>query len=135
MPLQVELVSPERVAYSGEADMVIARVSDGDIAFLPGHVPFIGALQTHPVKLEQSDGVTKVIAVHQGFIEVSGDRVTILSDVCEISDDIDVKRAEAARDAAIIAVAADENDPEAKERLKRAEVRLSAAGVITGDHR
>lgn len=133
MAMQVELVSPERVAYSGEADMVIARVDDGDIAFLPGHVPFIGTLQTHPVKLEQSDGTTKVIAVHQGFIEVANDRVTILSDVCEIAGDIDVKRAERAREGAINAIAADENDLEAKARLKRAEVRLAAAGISTGD--
>ena len=77
MALHVELVSPERVAYSGEASMVIARVANGDIAFQPGHVPFIGTLQTHPVRLILVDGSEQQIAVHQGFVEVSNDRVTI----------------------------------------------------------
>ena len=48
MTLQVELVSPERILYSGEADMVIARTTEGDIAFLPGHAPFIGSLGIGP---------------------------------------------------------------------------------------
>ena len=86
MPLQVELVSPESIAYSGEAKMVIARVVTGDIAFLPGHVPFIGILQAHPVRVLFEDGTELSIAVHQGFVEVSDDKVTILSDVCELPD-------------------------------------------------
>ena len=71
MALEVELVSPERIAYSGEARMVICRTTTGDIAFLPGHIPFIGVLATHPVRLQLEDGSEKVIAVHQGFVEVS----------------------------------------------------------------
>ena len=51
MPLVVELVSPERVAYAGEAKMVICRTVEGDIAFLPGHEPFIGVLATHSVRV------------------------------------------------------------------------------------
>ena len=51
MPMHVELVSPERVAYSGDAKMVIARTVSGDIAFLNGHVPFIGVLETWPVRV------------------------------------------------------------------------------------
>ena len=70
MPLRVELVSPERVAYSGVAKTVIARVANGDIAFQPGHIPFIGTLQTHPVRLVLEDGGEVRIAVHQGFVEV-----------------------------------------------------------------
>ena len=42
--LPVQVVSPERVLYSGDAEMVVCRTSDGEIAFLPGHVPFLGAL-------------------------------------------------------------------------------------------
>ena len=71
MALEVELVSPERIAYSGEAQMVICRTTTGDIAFLPGHIPFIGVLATHPVRLQLEDGTEQVIAVHQGFVEVS----------------------------------------------------------------
>ena len=44
MPFLVELVSPERILFEGEAVMVVARTTGGDIAFLPGHVPYLGAL-------------------------------------------------------------------------------------------
>jgi F-type H+-transporting ATPase subunit epsilon len=129
--LQVELVSPERVAYSGEAKMVVCRSTAGDIAFLPGHVPFIGVLQTHPVKVILEDG-EQIIAVHQGFVEVSspdetGTRVTILSDVCELADSIDVERARAAKERAEETLRVDADDPEARSALQRAEVRLQVA--------
>ena len=136
MPLDVELVSPERIAYSGEAKMVICRTTTGDIAFLPGHVPFIGVLATHPVRLLLEDGGEQVIAVHQGFVEVSPPdddgttRVTILSDVAELADTIDTDRAQEAKDRAEDALRADPDDPEARAALVRAEVRLSAAGAV-----
>ena len=136
MPLDVELVSPERIAYSGEATMVICRSTTGDIAFLPGHVPFIGVLATHPVRLLLEDGGEQVIAVHQGFVEVSPPdddgttRVTILSDVAELADTIDTDRAQEAKDRAEDALRADPDDPEARAALVRADVRLSAAGAV-----
>jgi len=140
--LRVELVSPERISYSGAGTMVIARTIEGDIAFLPGHVPFIGVLATHPVRVLLADGSDQVIAVHQGFIEVSpgdetGDtRVTILSDVCELSSDIDVERAQGALERATAALSTDPEDSDAAAAALRAEVRLSAAGasVGTGGH-
>jgi len=131
MPLKVELVSPERVAYSGEAKMVVCRTTAGDIAFQPGHVPFVGVLQTHPVKVILEDGGEEVIAVHQGFVQVSppGDdgetEVRILSDVCELSGSIDVDRAREAKERAEEALRADASDPSAKSALDRAEVRLA----------
>ncbi|MEI7888014.1 MAG: ATP synthase F1 subunit epsilon [Actinomycetes bacterium] len=134
MPLLVELVSPERVAYTGEAKMVICRTTTGDIAFLPGHVPFIGVLATHPVRVLLEDGGEQIIAVHQGFVEVSPPedgttRVTILSDVCELSETIEVARAQQAKGAAESALASDSEDVEAAAALLRANVRLSVANA------
>lgn len=134
MALEVELVSPERIAYSGEARMVICRTTTGDIAFLPGHIPFIGVLSTHPVRLQLEDGSEKVIAVHQGFVEVSppedgNTRVTILSDVCELAETIDVARAQEAQARAQSQIASDPDDVEAAAALQRAEVRLSVAAA------
>ena len=134
MSLVVELVSPERVAYTGEAKMVICRTTTGDIAFLPGHIPFIGVLATHPVRVLLDEGGEQGIAVHQGFVEVSppeGDvtRVTILSDVCELADTIDVERAQRAKERAEAAIAADPEDVEAAAALVRATVRLSVAAA------
>src|SRR5438874_532750 len=93
MALQVDLVSPERILWAGEADMVIARTTEGDIAFLAGHAPFIGALGIGPVTIEEPGGRQTKIAVHGGFVEVSHNKVTLLSDVAELAGDIDVARA------------------------------------------
>jgi F-type H+-transporting ATPase subunit epsilon len=141
MPMHVELVSPERVAYSGDAKMIIARTVSGDIAFLNGHVPFIGVLETWPVRVIQEDDQTQVIAVHSGFVEVSqrdenGDsRVTILSDVAELADTIDVDRAKRSRDTALHVLASDPENEEAQARLARAETRLEVVGVPrAGNH-
>ncbi len=128
--MQVELVSPERITFSGEADKVLVRtVGGGDIEFLAGHVPFIGVLQVSAAKVVNGDSA-EVFAIHQGFVQMSGDKVTILSDVSENKDDIDVARATTAKSNAEAAVAADGEDAEAKAALRRAEIRL---GVASGD--
>jgi F-type H+-transporting ATPase subunit epsilon len=128
MALHVDLVSPERLLYSGEADLVIARtVGGGDIAFLAGHSPFIGALEIATVTIRTERGQDEIAAVHGGFVEVSDDRVTILSDVAEMSGQIDVERARRARDDAERR-AAQGDDAEAEAEVRRAHVRLLAAG-------
>ena len=69
MPMQVELVSPERTLFTGEATMVQARtLGGGDIAFLSGHAPFIGALAIDQVVIRLTDGTEEVAAVHGGFV-------------------------------------------------------------------
>ena len=127
MPLQVELVSPEEVVLETTASMVLVRTTDGDIAFQPGHVPFVGVLLPERVRIYGSDGDTQLIAVHSGFVEVSGDKVAILSDVAELAADIDTERAAGAAERARAALAADPDDAEAASALKRAEVRLAVA--------
>jgi len=121
MTLQVELVSPERILYSGEAEMVVCRtVAGGEVAFLTGHAPFLGALETGLVRVKTSGG-EEVAAVHGGFVEVRDNRVIVLSDVAELAADIDVSRAERAKEAAS---GDDEDDVAAR---ARAEARLEAA--------
>ena len=130
MTFQVELVSPESISYSGEAEMVIARTLEGgDIAFQPGHVPFIGVLAVWSVDVIRSDGARDTIAVHQGFIQVAGTKVSILSDVSESAGDIDVARAEEARSSAEQALAVDRDDEDAAGALARAELRLRVASA------
>ena len=130
MTFQIELVSPESISYSGEAEMVVARTLEGgDIAFQPGHVPFIGVLAVWSVDVIRPDGDRDTIAVHQGFVQVAGTRVSILSDVSESSDGIDVERARVARAAAEAALAADKEDADAAGALARAELRLRVAGA------
>lgn len=134
MTLQVELVSPERILWTGEADMVSARtIGGGDIAFLTGHAPFVGALDIGQVTVRPPSGPDELVAVHGGFIEVSGDRVTILSDVAEVASQIDVERARRAQERAEQALRG-EHDAEAEAALRRAHVRLQVAGATTAAH-
>lgn len=126
--LNVQVVSPEAVSYTGEAVMVVARTVDGgDIAFQPGHVPFIGILQVWSVDVVKEDGSRDTFAVHRGFVQVSGEDVTILSDVSESKDAIDVGRAQRALATAEQALAADAADAAAAADKARAELRLRVA--------
>jgi F-type H+-transporting ATPase subunit epsilon len=128
LALHVEIVSPERVLYSGEGDMVVARAASGDIAFLPGHAPFIGALGIAPVRVILPQTGEQAAAVHGGFVEVNNDHVIVLSDVAELPEQIDVERARAAKERAEAAVRTNEHDEDAKAALARATVRLEVAG-------
>ena len=130
MTFQVELVSPEGVNYGGDADMVVARTVDGgDIAFQPGHVPFIGVLAIWSVEVIRPDGGRDVFAVHRGFVQVAGTKVSILSDVSEVATEVDIERANAARTAAEAVLLTDRDNTDAASSLSRAEVRLRVAGA------
>jgi F-type H+-transporting ATPase subunit epsilon len=130
--MTVEVVSPEAVLYSGEAEMVITRtLGGGEIAFQPGHAPFLGALIENHTRVFLPGGPVEDIAVHGGFVEVSGNKVAILSDAAEIASKIDVERARAARERAEEQLR-HEHDAEAASALARANARLSAAGVTAG---
>ncbi len=126
--LNVQVVSPESVSYTGEASMVVARtVEGGDIAFQPGHIPFIGILQVWSVVVVKEDGSRDTFAVHRGFVQVSDTDITILSDVSEAKDEIDVPRAERALAEAEQALSADADDAGAAFDKARAEVRIRVA--------
>ncbi len=132
--LQVQVVSPEQVLYEGVGEMVVCRTSEGDVAFLPGHAPLLGALATGKVRVVLPGEGEQVIAVHGGFVEVSAHRVIVLSDVAELPDDIDVTRARAAHDRAVAALAADPADEDAAAALARADLRLEVAGAPEPAH-
>ena len=130
--MQVELVSPEKVIFSGEATQVITRtLGGGEIAFLPGHAPFLGALQENHTRITLADGSVLDVAVHGGFVQVSGNTVSILSDTAELGEHVDRSRAIKAKEAAEEALRHDQ-DAEAVAALARAHARLNASGGITG---
>ncbi|HUQ63703.1 MAG TPA: F0F1 ATP synthase subunit epsilon [Acidimicrobiales bacterium] len=80
MALHVELVSPERIVYSGEAEMVVCRtVEGGEIAFLTGHAPFLGALEDGTVRVKKAGGGEESAEVKDGFVHVRDDQVIILA--------------------------------------------------------
>ncbi len=124
MTLQVELVSPERILFSGPATLVLCRTTEGEIEFLTGHAPFIGALVEYPVRMQLEDGSTELAAVHGGIVEVNNDRLVLLCDVAELSSMIDRARAERAKAEAERRLAQGDDD-DAEAALRRANVRLT----------
>jgi len=132
--LHVQVVSPEQILYEGDGEMLVCRTADGDIAFLPGHAPLLGALGVAKVRVILPGDGEQVIAVHAGFVEVSGSRVIVLSDVAELPDQIDIARATAAKERAEAALAADAEDELAAGALARAALRLEVAGATELAH-
>ncbi len=130
MAFQVEFVSPEDLLYSGQATQVVARTrGGGEIAFLEGHEPFVGSLDTCEVRVtEESDDIVK-FAVRGGFVSVAGKKVTVLSNGAVPAADVDVAAAKAQLETAEAAIESDSEDTDAKADKKWAEVQLSTAGV------
>ncbi len=127
--MRVEVVSPERVLFSGEATMVVTRtLGGGEIAFQPGLVFFVSALTENYTRIYLADGGRQDVAVHGGFVEVSNNTVSLLCDVAELAGDIDVERARRAKDAAEQSLS-NVGDAAAEAALRRATARLAAAGV------
>ncbi len=128
--LRVDVVSPERVLFTGDARQVITRTVDGgEIAFLPGHSSFLGALVENHTRIYLANGTVQDLAVHGGFVEVAPDHVTILSDAAELASDIDIDRARRAQLRAEEAMRG-EHDAAVESALRRAHARLAAVGGL-----
>ena len=126
--MTVSVVSPEKILFTGESTQVITRtLASGEIAFLPGHAPFLGALTECHTRIYMADGSIVDVAVHGGFVDVAPDHVTILSDSAELAESIDVARARAAQERAQEAMRG-EHDATVEGDLRRAHARLAAAG-------
>ena len=121
--MNVELVAPDRMVWSGEAEMVIARTTDGDIGILPGHEPTLGVLVPSPVRIRRDGQDELVAAVHGGFISVTRDSVSVLAELVELAEDIDASRA---RQSLERARGGEDEDAKAAER--RAAARLRTLG-------
>ena len=122
--MHVELVSVEKALWSGDATAVFARTTEGEIGILPGHTPLLGALEPgFMVRIDRPDAGALKVAVHGGFLSVRADGVSVLAEMAELADDIDVARARAAYERTQRETGAD-----AENARLRAEARLRAAG-------
>ena len=97
MPLQVEIVTAEKVIYSEEGvDQVVAPGSDGEFTILPQHAEFITTLQPGELRIAKA-GSEDAMIISGGFLEVRDDRIVVLADAAERFGEIDIARAEEAR--------------------------------------
>ena len=84
-PFQVELVAPDRIVWSGEAEMVSARTTDGEIGVLAGHIPLLGVLVDAPVKVQRVGEPDLNVNVTGGFLSVTKEKVSVLAESVEQS--------------------------------------------------
>lgn len=85
--IEVQVVTPERLVWSGPAEMVIARGIEGELGVLPHHTPLITVLVDGPLRIRRPDGGETIIGTQGGFLEVKPDRVTVLADRAELPTD------------------------------------------------
>ena len=130
--LKLEIVTPERKVFDETVDSVTVPTASGEAGILPNHAPLISALKPGILSYTNK-GTTERLAVAGGFVEVSSNKVSVLTDTAESAADIDADAARAEREAAEKALAAHATAPledtEAdRERLDAANARLLLAG-------
>lgn len=131
MPLQVEIVTPERLLLAQEADMVLLPGAAGQMGVMAGHVPLLTTLTAGEIVLFRNNAEEEILAVGGGLAEVRPDHVTILADVAERAEEIDEARAEQARQRAERSLAERRAGPLPSPvhlaALRRSQVRLRVA--------
>lgn len=128
--LVCEVVSPEQIVYSGEADMVVARGIEGELGIMAHHIPIVTPLEIGELRIT-NDNERLYVAVCGGYLEFRDNKLTVLADAAELSSKIDVARAEAKRfereKELAEAKAEDEKLLEVEISLKKALLRLRVA--------
>jgi F-type H+-transporting ATPase subunit epsilon len=118
----VEIVTPERKVYAETANMVSVSGVEGELGILPNHIPLVTPLRIAPVTIKRGNMVD-VVAVNGGFIEVRKDKIVILAESAELATDINIERAEAAKQRAQQRLAAKQDQVD----FRRAELALQRA--------
>lgn len=93
---RVQVVSPERIFYENDIEMLEVRTTEGEIGVLPGHIPLTSIIAPGVVRFKVN-GETKEAALHDGFLEILPDKVLVLAESCEWPDEIDMNRAKEAK--------------------------------------
>jgi F-type H+-transporting ATPase subunit epsilon len=122
--LTVELVAADRMVWSGEATMVIAKTVDGDIGVLRGHAPVLSLLSESVVEITAEDGHTVFAVADGGFLSVANDRVSILSEHAELSTEVDVDEARALLEDAKAGHFREGDETERRIRMAEARIRV-----------
>jgi F-type H+-transporting ATPase subunit epsilon len=136
-PLRLEIVTAERQIFAEDVDMVVAPGSEGELGILPHHAPLLTTLKPGELRIKKS-GEEILLAITGGFMEVLPDRVTILADAAERAEEIDLARAEAARQRAqerVAGHAVEIDRTRAMAAMARATARLRVAQKLASRRR
>lgn len=131
--IHLEVVTPEKIIVSEEAQIVASPGSEGEFGVLIGHTPFLTSLKTGMIRYTDANAKEHFVFVSGGFAEALPDKVTVLAESAEVSTDIDVKRAQEALERAKKRLAEERTREDidfarAKASLERATVRIRVAG-------
>ena len=96
MPLQLEIVTPERLAYSDTVDSVQLPGSEGELGVLPHHAPLVSTLGVGELRIRKG-GTEESFAIVGGFLQVRPDRVVVMAETADLASDIDLEKAQEAR--------------------------------------
>ncbi len=96
----LEVVTPDRVFFEGETDMAIVRTTEGDLGILYDHEPLVAPVKIGSIRVRQDDSTYRWAACTEGFVIINEEKVTIITNSAEWSDEIDIKRAEKAKERA-----------------------------------
>lgn len=96
MPLRLDIVTPERLAYSDEVDEVVAPGSQGELGILPHHAPLLTTLGLGELRIRKG-GAEESFAIVGGFLQVRPDRAVVMAETADMAADIDLERAQEAR--------------------------------------
>jgi F-type H+-transporting ATPase subunit epsilon len=131
--IELEIVTPEQLLFSGEVEEVVVPGSEGYLGILPGHAPLLSELQIGVISYRQDSQETKVFC-SRGFVEVLPDRVSILAEAAELPDQIDVEQARAQQVEAEQQLRSDDPDTDYAQALldlREAQIRLDLAEQST----
>ena len=130
MPLQLEIVSPERRAFTDEVDMVIVPGIDGQLGILPHHTRLISALGTGELRIKKG-GTEQILFISGGFVEVRPDKVVVMAETADMASEINLEAAQQARREAEKALSEGFTEPadlaRARAAMERALVRIRVA--------
>ena len=96
MPVLLEIVTPERLAYSDEVDAVVLPGSEGELGVLPHHAPLVSMLGVGELRVRKS-GVEESFAIVGGFLQVRPDKVVVMAETASLASEIDLEKAQEAR--------------------------------------
>ncbi len=123
-PMTVELVAADRVVWSGEATTVIARTTEGELGILANHAPTLGVLVAGAVEVQTADDERLTAVVDRGFLSVANNRISILAEHAQLSDEIDVEQARRDLESA---QQADADDDDRDHQIRLAETKIRVA--------
>ncbi len=130
MPLRLEIVTPERLAYEGDVDAVVCPGIEGELGILPHHAPLLTTLGLGELRI-RTGGQEEYFAIAGGFLQVRPDRVVVMAETADLASEIDLEAAERARKDAEQAMAESYTEPadmaRARAAMERALLRIRVA--------